>query len=354
MSINAPFYKSNLMKKNHLLFCSLLLLSSCAPKITTSIINRYKPLPAFTPITIYQKNDTLPENLEKLGSVDVVDYGFTNGVNYYSVINEAKTAAAKVGGNAIQVDKMRTPNLFNTGYQLEAEILKIDSVNKFSPSKRNSNPDAITKPNSFWHLALNGGYSYSLGKSRSNSNPRIQNYYSQLKSGYNIGVEIHYLPFNGQFGYGLNYELMNLQNSMDGVILNSDQNSVIGIKSDNKSIQYIGPSVILITRQVKNGRAKDALNLSLGGGYINFHNTQQVVTFNYQIDGATVGLRFAVGFDHYLSKSMALGLRVSLIAGLLSDYDKFDGTSVEHVHLTPNNYVNLSQLNISLGFSFNK
>lgn len=342
-----------MMKRNNLLLCCLLLLSSCAPKITTSLVNRYKPLPAYARIAIFEKNDTLLVNSEKMGTVDVVDYGFKSGYDYNSIINAARTETGKAGGNAIQIKKLQTPNLFNPGYELNADIVKVDS-NAYFPLRPKSNPNAITKSFSHWRISLNGGYSYNLGVSKSNSNPRIQNYYSQLKSGYNAGGEIQYLPFNGVLGFGINYDYIISQNSMDGVLLNNGQSSVMGIMSDKKNIQYIGPSVTLITRQIKNDLTKDALILSLGGGYMNFHDTQQVVTYNYQIDGATAGLRLAVGFDHFITKSMAIGLRVSLISGLLREYDKFDGTSVEHVRLNSNSYVNLSQFNISLGLSFNK
>lgn len=340
------------MKKNYLFLCSLLLLSSCAPKITTSFNKHYKSLKDKTSIVVYEKNDTLPSPSETLGTVKIVDYGLTSGFNYNSLIESAKTEAAKVGGNVIQINKLLTPTLLNPVYLLKADILKAEENDIHLPAKPKSTLDVNTVSYSRWRLALNGGYSYDLGSNTKYSDPGVAKYYNKLKVGRNYGGELSYFAFNGELGFGLNYENINSQNSMDGLIILTNVGTVkeIGVLSDNKTIQYVGPSITAITRQIKNNKVKDALTLNVGMGYLSFHDTQQVINDNFELSSSTVGMRCAIGYDYYISKSLALGVQLSYISGLLRGYDKFDGTETTSVRLNSN----LRQLNLSLGLRFNK
>jgi len=50
---------------------------------------------------------------------------------------------------------------------------------------------------------------------------------------------------------------------------------------------------------------------------------------------------------------MALGIQLSLITGLLSNYDRFDGTSTTHVQLDNNSYQSLTHVSLTVGLRFN-
>jgi len=56
------------MRNNLLLFYTLFLMSSCSPRITTSLIKKEKSLSKNAVVTVYDKNDTLPAVIEKLGT----------------------------------------------------------------------------------------------------------------------------------------------------------------------------------------------------------------------------------------------------------------------------------------------
>src|ERR1035437_11069144 len=102
------------MKKNLLLSLSIALLSSCSPRITTSLFKKEKPLSKNSIVIVYDKNDTLPVTTVKLGTTKVNDNVSTAEFDYNSVIDIAKLEARKAGGNAIRIIKHQMPNLLNT------------------------------------------------------------------------------------------------------------------------------------------------------------------------------------------------------------------------------------------------
>lgn len=113
--------------KKLLLAYSLVILCSCTPRITTSLIKSKKPLPKNTIVAVYNKNDTLLDASEKLGTTRVNDNASTAEFDYNSVVELAKVEAGKAGGNAIRIIKHQLPNLLNTGHEVYADIIKMDT-----------------------------------------------------------------------------------------------------------------------------------------------------------------------------------------------------------------------------------
>lgn len=342
------------MKKNNLLFYLVILLSSCSPKITTSLTKKEKPISKNAIVTVYDKNDTLPAVIEKLGTTKVNDNASTAEFDYNFVVELAKLEAIKAGGNAIRIIKHQIPNIFNTGHEVYADILKIDT------SMVHQRADQLNKgyntiiPYSHLRLALNGGYAYNLGKDVPAFDTRIQTYDNQMRSGFNFGAELNYFFINGQMGIGINYENVSSQNSLNGVTYSSlGQIFTNNILSDNLNIKYIGPMYTCISRQIKGNGIKDALIINVGMGNLSYTDTKIVDLRNYKITGSALGTYYSIGYDRFISKNMALGIQLSLIRGLLSNYDRFDGTSTTHVQLDNNSYQSLTHLSLTIGLRFN-
>jgi hypothetical protein len=339
--------------KKLLLAYSLVLLCSCSPRITTSLIKKEKPLSKNSIVIVYDKNDTLPSAFEKLGTVQVADPGL-NSKSYYIVFDAAKLEARKAGGNAIQILKLRIPNIWNSAYSLTASILNIDTSLIHLLVKPLSVPDIVKMPISHWRLALNGGYAYNLGKDAPTFDTRIQTYNNQMRSSLNFGAEINYFVVNGQMGIGVNYETVSSQNSLSGVTyLSSGQIFSNNNVSDNLNIQYIGPMYTGISRQIKKNGIKNALIINVGMGNLSYTDTKIVDLRNYKISGSALGTYYSIGYDHFISKNMALGIQLSLITGLLTNYDRFDGTSTTHVQLDNNSYQSLTHISLTVGLRFN-
>jgi len=339
--------------KIKLLFYSIVLLSSCSPRITTSFFKKEKPLPKNSIVIVYDKNDTLPSVFEKLGTVQVTDPGL-NSKSYYIVFDAAKLEARKAGGNAIQILKLRIPNNWNSAYSLTASILNIDTSLIHLLVKPLPVPDIVKMPVSHWRFALNGGYAYNLGKEAPTFDTRIQTYNNQIKSGLNFGGEINYFFVNGQMGIGINYENVTSHNSLSGVTyLSSGQVFTNNKLSDNLNLQYIGPMYTGISRHIKNNKVKDALIVNVGMGNLSYKDTKIVDLRNYKITGSSLGTYYSIGYDRFISKNMALGVQLSLTTGLLTNYDRFDGTSTTHVQLDNNSYQSLTHVSLTVGLRFN-
>lgn len=102
-----------------------LLLTSCGPRVATTINNTYTPIAYDDEVTIIQQGSSRPENAEVLGTVKVGDNGFTARCTYKDVITEAKMEARKAGGNALHITRHHSPDLLSTCHRITAKILKV-------------------------------------------------------------------------------------------------------------------------------------------------------------------------------------------------------------------------------------
>jgi hypothetical protein len=109
----------------------IVLFSSCAPKITTTI-QKSNPVTSFDePIQIFNIQDEAPVNAEYLGSIRIFDSGFSTHCKWDVVIEKAKLEARKVGGNALKITRHIPPSIMGSSCdQIQANILWIsdDSV----------------------------------------------------------------------------------------------------------------------------------------------------------------------------------------------------------------------------------
>ena len=175
-----------------------------------------------------------------------------------------------------------------------------------------------------------------------------------MNSGLNFGAELNYFVVNGQAGIGINYENVTSQNSLSGVTyLSAGQIFSNNILSDNLNIQYIGPMYTGISRHIKKNGVKDALIINVGMGNLSYSDSKIVDLKNYKITGSALGTYYSIGYDRFISKNMALGIQLSLITGLLTNYDLFDGTSTTHIQLNNTSNQSLSHISLTVGLRFN-
>ncbi len=341
------------MKKNLLLYFTIVLLSSCSTRITTSLIKKEKPQSGNITVLVYEKNDTLPTAFEKLGTVRVISLGL-DPKSYYHAFGAAKSEARKAGGNAIQVLKLQKPNNWNNAYSLTASVLKIDTSLIHLPVKPLAAPDVVKMNDSHWRFAIDGGYSSGLGKDGSTVDSRNKTYNNPMNSGLNVGAEINYFVFKGQLGIGINYENVTSQNS-SSVVTYSSPGQILSKNnmSDNLNIQYIGPMYTSVVRQINHNQVINAFIFNVGMGNLTYTDNKRVDLMNYKITGSTLGAYYSIGFDHFISKNMALGIKLSYIEGLLMNYNEFDGNTTTHVQLDNYSYLSLNHVNITVGLRFN-
>lgn len=105
----------------------LLLITSyaCNPKIISSFSKEYPALDFKEKVTVLSTNQEKPDTAEVLGEIKINDTGFTTNCTYNMVLNEAKLAARKKGGNAIKIISHKKPNFLRTCHIMEVIVLKI-------------------------------------------------------------------------------------------------------------------------------------------------------------------------------------------------------------------------------------
>lgn len=126
--------------KNSLIFilAGILLLSSCAPKVTTTLSKSYPPLDYRDEIKLYGINDPVPSNSVEIGNVRIGDTGFSVDCGWEVVTKKAMEAARKAGGNALKITKHTPPSVFGSScHNIVATILKVEDFSDFSIGEEN-------------------------------------------------------------------------------------------------------------------------------------------------------------------------------------------------------------------------
>lgn len=128
------------MKKNFLLFAiSLVLLSSCSPRISTSISKSLAPLDQTQDVKIYEFLREVPSNAELLGRIDVGDSGFTTNCGYSVMLNLILQEARKIGGNTVCITNHLEPTIMSSCHQMAANIYYLSptalSSNELKPNQ---------------------------------------------------------------------------------------------------------------------------------------------------------------------------------------------------------------------------
>ncbi len=114
----------------------LVALSSCNPKISTSLVKSYPPIDYRQEIVVIGLNDTVPDSSETLGVVKIGDTGFSTNCGYDIVINIAKLEARKAGGNAIKITEHIPPSIMGSScHRITAKIIKIKNIESYKPDK---------------------------------------------------------------------------------------------------------------------------------------------------------------------------------------------------------------------------
>lgn len=108
------------------LVCSILL-SSCAPKISTSIRKTYLPLDYREEVKVLGLHDPIPIHSEEIGIVKIGDTGFSVNCDWDVVITKATLEARKIGGNAIKIINHIPPSAMGSScHRITAKILKVE------------------------------------------------------------------------------------------------------------------------------------------------------------------------------------------------------------------------------------
>lgn len=199
-------------------------------------------------------------------------------------------------------------------------------------------------------IALNVGYSYAFGKIDDNIDKELNEYFHELKSGYNLGADFTYF-YRESFGLGVKYARNNFKNKMENILVTyNDGSTRYGSMSDNISISYIAPQ---FTMRVYDSKQRNALYASLSVGYLAFKNDSKFID-PILIEGNTLGSAFDIAYDIRISEKMSIGIQVSWLSGTITEYYITQNNTKELFE--PDNkedYIGINELDFSIGVRLN-
>ncbi len=141
-------------------------LSSCSPRVSTDIRYAYFPIDNRQDIVVVGLQDSEPDSTEVLGTVRIGDTGFSTNCDYGVVLEKAKQAARKVGGNAIKITEHKPPSgQGNTCHKITANILRVKTIPGYTaPENRNDEPKNVDYAtlNIYSYSSLDDSTSYDL------------------------------------------------------------------------------------------------------------------------------------------------------------------------------------------------
>ena len=134
---------NNVWMKINLFFIlgGVLLLSSCSPKISSSIQKTYDPLDYRQEVRVFGVDEEAPADGEKLGSIKIGDTGFSTNCNYDIVIEKAKEEARKVGGNAFKITSHTLPDFVSQCHRITADVYRVENIEKYAAQSNTTELD---------------------------------------------------------------------------------------------------------------------------------------------------------------------------------------------------------------------
>lgn len=295
--------------------CLCATITSCTPRITTSIIQTYPALPIDS-VEVFEENVPLPPH-EILGNIEIKDRGTTTKCNYDYVLYLAKKETAAIGGNGLQITNHQKPSWASTCHQIVGNMLNITN-------------HEIDSTSLFLHEETFGTQIYynqqkrkafnvikaSIGISRITS--KVLSNYGEVhsKGGMDLFLEYEHIGTSG-LGLGINAKY-NRTSFGDGI----DANLI-----------YVGPSLVYsyITT------AKFRWNLAIGLGYAHY-NESDIAGSNQ----SGFGFLSKVGIDYLFSERWGIGIEANLISHRFSKPKGFQ--------LKKNEYYGYNTIGLSLGF----
>jgi hypothetical protein len=199
-----------------------------------------------------------------------------------------------------------------------------------------------------FRFALNGGYSYRLGKISDQLTGDARNYMKKLKSGFNVGADAMYY-FNPKMGVGVKYNRFQASHS-DVIPVRTSTGQMRTNVMDNIAINFFAAT---FGTRVFNAAGTNAFHANIALGYLGFRDNGWLNVDKLILTGGTLGIGWDIGYDIRLTSKLSAGAQLSLISGKLNSFMKEDSNSREKVTLTDDQKENLSHLNLSLGLRLN-
>lgn len=146
-----------IMKKN-IVFGILLILISCAPKLTSKLEKTLDPLPSEALVIVLDISYDQDIKGDFVGVTEAKDSGLAVNCTYYENVLNLKRAARNAGANVVKITSVKQPDNWSSCHRLKAKIYKVDDPKNYetriewSPNRKltwndfKGEPDTINFP----------------------------------------------------------------------------------------------------------------------------------------------------------------------------------------------------------------
>ena len=115
------------MKKTKLFaVATILLMTSCSPKVVTNIVRTYPDMIPADSVYVIGLGEKVPNTAETIGRVSVVDRGTSRNCRYDQVLHLAQEETGKNGGNGLAITNHQKPSFWGSScHQISGLMLRL-------------------------------------------------------------------------------------------------------------------------------------------------------------------------------------------------------------------------------------
>jgi hypothetical protein len=350
------------MKKSNNLFLFtgvILFLTSCSPKLTSTIHKTYPPLQYPAEVKVFEIYESVPLNAEKLGTVKVGDSGFSINCNYAAVLDMTKNEARRVGGNAVKITEHKYPDLISSCHRITADVLRISmnapdvEMPEFLDSARVVTHLVVKAKFPHFRIAVDVGGQYRLAPLASGLDAFWTAHLKKMKSGLHYDAQFAYF-FTANQGLEIMFSQQFFSNTMRNVFWFDEEGNVIasGALKETNRLDYAGVNYII---RFFNSKKTNCFLMNFGIGYLGYLDK---MIFNenelMKITAETVGVNFGLGYDIGISKNFAIGFKLAFRGGSFRNYQLTQDGRTTHEIMPDKTAEGLGTVKLSVGLRFNK
>lgn len=341
------------MKKLNLIIFACLTLGtmySCAPRVLTQVIKSYPALPDGEEVAVYEraKNDSIPAGAETLGSIAVIDNGFSTNGSFERVVELASAETRKNGGNGLLVTDHIKPSFWGSSvHQIGGVMLRVDKTDTVYVASREayvsmeeeSERKRIKIP--AHTLFVNGGYGSLINRTKDLSR-EAKELEDKLSNGATYDLHYYYHHKNLPYGFGVMFSQF-FSSPFSDVVFNGNK---FGVRLD-----YVAASMSLRRAFSPNW----IMGMYFGFGYLGYtqHVSDATNPINKgKITASTLGSHLGVGIEYKFSKHLGVAVDLTSVSGSFSSVELHNITLDPAPNISRENRMGASRLNATLGLRY--
>ena len=334
---------------------SILLLTSCAARVTSTIHQTHLPLSDEEKVIVFGLHEEVPPNAEKLGTVRVGDSGLTIRCDFVTVLAKAKTEARKVGGNVLSITEHRIPDFWSTCHRITTEVFRMEGIERYVDAARTADTDdalidAIVYDFPRFRFAMDGGWQRRTARLADGMDASMRQHYRNMLSGFHGDIRAAYF-FDERNGIELMFSRQMFGNSPSGTVtFTNDDISISGRLNHRTSFDYIGVNYVI---RLFDSQRKNSWLFSAGLGYMGYNSRMNFDgTERLRMTASTLGSTLGIGYDIGISDSFGIGFKLSVISGTFRNFrHTIDGVTASGT-MPDGEFEGLGTIRLSVGIRF--